>query len=810
MKGDIMAAKYEEVSSGDLRWRCDISYLKFKTTAEVSKLPHILGQSKAVHAIQTGLDMDFHGYNIFVSGASGTGRNTTVKHLLANIKNKSPELDIAYVNNFQNSDMPIALYFKAGKGSEFKKKMERLVDQLRTSIPQMFESEKYQKQRESLAEQFDEKQKQVIQDFEKKARNLGFAIVQIQVGPYTRPDVLPVLGDKPVSLDQIAELVQTGKMSQEDFNTILKNHKELSKDLAQVFKENQNLQNEKEAKLAELDHNIVKPIIEGLVNEVAKNNKTEKIRTWLDSVQTSLLENLALFRRNDGNGDGDSKRPPMDIFLPYRVNLIVNNAGKKKVPIVFENTPSFTKLFGTIDRVMDANGQWQSDFTKIRAGSLLLANGGYLVLHAVDTLMEKGVWNTLKRVLKTRKTEILGYDYLFFTGASAIKPEPIDVDVKVIMIGDPWVYRALFQADQEFEKIFKIKADFDSVMDNDRDNILKYAEFINRMCDMENLLPFDKNGIAAVTEYGVRLSGRQKKLSARFNQIADLLRESSHIAAKMKNKVVTTKHVDKAIDEKINRLNLTEEKIQELISEGIIMICTSGSKVGQVNGLSIIDLGDYTFGRPSRITAQVSIGRSGIINIEREAELSGPSHNKGVLILAGYLQGKFAQDKPLAINASLCFEQSYSGVDGDSASSTEIYALLSILSGIPIRQDLAVTGSVNQFGEIQPIGGVNEKIEGFFKVCQAQGQKNSQGVIIPRLNAKDLMLSKEVVTEVEKGRFHIYPIDTIEQGIEILTGIPAGKKGKNGAYPPDTIFGKVDAKLTQYADILKNYSVQSI
>ena len=793
-----------------LRWRCDLDELDAQSPKEIQSFPTILGQERAVRALQVGLDMEFPGYNIYVSGPAGTGRTTTVRYLLKkrNTREK-PSPDICYVNNFKNTDRPVALYFPAGKGRQFRDDMEKLIEHLRTAIPMIFESERYREQRDALLEKLNSQQQKLWQEFEAKARKQNFALVQIQIGPYSKPDVMPVIDNQPVPFDNLVQLVQEGKVKEKTLQELQKKYLELSKELEKVFKENQKLQREKKYRVAELDQDMIKPLIEEEINEIREKYDDKKVLEYLDAVEKSLLKNLRLFRRkperNNDNGKKE-KGDGVDPFLEYRVNVVVDNSDAKGAPVIFETAPSFSKLFGTIERVMDANGQWRTDFTQIRAGSLLSANGGFLVLYAMDVLLEPGVWNNLKRVLKNRQIEIQAFDPYFLIAASAIKPEPIEIDVKVIMIGDAYLYRMLYGADEDFKKIFKIKADFDDEMKNERDNLLQYASFVKKLCEEENLLPFDKTGIGAVTEFGVRMAGRQNKLSTRFNHIADLVRESSYLAGKKKAKKVGAEFVEMAIQESIERLNLIEDKIQEMIAEGTIMIDTDGEVVGQVNGLSVLSLGDYSFGRPSRITAQVSVGRSGIINIEREAELSGPTHNKGVLILSGYLRGNFAQDKPLTVSASLCFEQSYSGVDGDSASSAEIYALLSRLANVPIRQGIAVTGSVNQFGHIQPIGGVNEKIEGFYYVCKSKGLTGEQGVMIPRQNVNDLMLKNEIVEQVQKGKFHIYAIDTIEQGIEILTGMKAGEKDSDGRYPDDSIYGRVDAKLKQFSEYMRAYS----
>jgi ATP-dependent Lon protease len=516
------------------------------------------------------------------------------------------------------------------------------------------------------------------------------------------------------------------------------------------------------------------------------------------------MENLSQFKREEqppAEGSVLSKIAPSkkDDFTVYQVNVIVDNSTTQSVPIVIETNPKYRNLFGTIERLADKGGAWKTDFMQIKAGSLLDADGGFLVLNALDVLTEPGVWPDLKRTLRHEKVEIHTYDPLYLFAAGSLKPEAIDLHLKVIMIGDAEIYQLLYRLDDDFKKIFKVRADFDVEMPKNPTSVSDYIAFIKMIVNDERLKPFDKTAVAEVIEFGVRLAGRQTKLSTRFNVIADVLRESNYWAEQEHREAVSRKHVVKAIDERIERVNLVEEKIQEMITEGTILIDTEGAKLGQVNGLSVYDLGEYSFGKPSRITAKTAMGRSGVINIEREAELSGPTHNKGVAILAGYLRSKFAQDKPLVMSASICFEQSYGGVDGDSASSTEVYAILSSLSGIPLRQDVAVTGSVNQNGEIQPIGGANQKIEGFYEVCKAKGMTGSQGVMIPNQNVKDLMLRSDVIKAVKRKKFHIYPVMTIDEGIEILTSVKAGKRRKDGTFEPGTINELVDRQLQEFA-----------
>jgi lon-related putative ATP-dependent protease len=803
---------FKEVPPEKLRWRCDPDSLRFGTMDEVEPCDWIIGQDRAVKAIKLGLDIESIGYNIFVTGFVGTGRLTTIKHLLERLEKeeKRPD-DKCYVNNFKNPDMPRIISLLAGQGKLFKKDMEDLILSLKKNIARVFESESYQERRRELVKESEEGQKGILEEFEKQVKKEGFALVQIQMGPFVKPDVQPVIDDKPTSLAKLEKQVKAGTFPEGTFKDLQAKYSALEKLMEDVFKAGKEIVKELEKALEALDKEIVLPIIKDAVKEIKAKYQNEKIQQYLVEAEESLINDLDRFRKKR------EEQPPLPIpglslvrredeFLEYQVNVIVDNSETKTAPIIIETTPSHRNLFGTIERMTDRLGTWKSDFTKIKAGSLLQANGGYLVLNALDTLIEPGVWQALKRTLRHGVIEIQSFDPFYFLGTSALKPEPVELDVKVVMIGDNFLYYLLFYRDEDFKKIFKIKADFDSVMPKDDRNVHQYACFIKKICEDDKLLSFDKSGIAAVVEFGVRVAGRQKKLSTRFTLIADLVREASYWAKSAQSKTVKREHVEKAIDEWINRVSLTEDKIQEMIEDGIIMIDSEGEVVGQINGLSVYSLGEYAFGKPTRITARTSMGRAGVINIEREADLSGPTHNKGVLILGGYLRGKYAQDKPLSMSASLCFEQSYSGVEGDSASSTEVYAVLSSLSELPLRQDIAVTGSINQKGEIQPIGGVNEKIEGFFDVCKAKGLTGTQGVIIPHQNVDDLMLKTEVVEAVKGDKFHIYSVKTIDQGIEILTGVKAGEKKEDGTFSEESVNFLVNKQLKTYAEIWKGYA----
>jgi ATP-dependent Lon protease len=783
--------------------------LEFESTKDLEACKEIIGQPRATEAIRVGLEIEGFGYNIFVTGLVGTGRNTTIKRLLQEIDTtgRIPE-DLCYVNNFKNPDVPKVISLPAGRGMGLRKDMENLIESLKRNIPQVFESETYQKKRKETLESLQGKQADLWSRFEKEVKDSGFSLVQFKMGPYSRPGILPVMDEKPTDLSELESMREAGKFSDEDLEKIKKRHKELTEKLDQLLKETRKNEREIEQALSNLNREAVLPLVREIISDIWEKYDHPKVRTYLDEVQEAIIENLQRFQeREEKRADdlGLATSPPSDPFLEFHVNVVVDNAETRGAPVVVENFPTYRNLFGTLERVMGPSGVWKTDFTKIKAGSLIRANGGYLIVNALDALIEPGVWTTLKRTLKNRVIEIQTYDPLFLIGGTALKPEPIDMKAKIIMIGDDRLYHLLYRFDEDFKKIFKIKADFDSVMDRGDETVWQYASFVCKICREENLRPFHKTGIAAIVESAVRQAGKKDKISTRFHLITDIMREANYWASKAGNEMVREEHVDMAIEKRTYRVNMVEEKIQEMIEDGTIMIDSEGEVVGQVNGLAIYQLGDHEFGKPSRITAKTAMGRAGIINIEREADLSGKTHNKGVLILAGYLRGKYAQEKPLTMSASLCFEQSYTGVDGDSASSTEVYALLSSLAGLPLRQDIAVTGSVNQKGEIQPIGGVNEKIEGFLDVCKIKGLNGKQGVMIPEQNVKDLMLRKDVVEAVKTGQFHIYPVMNIDEGIEILTGIKVGVPLSKGGYTPRSVNDRVDRRLRDLAEKMRDF-----
>ncbi len=802
----------KEVPVQLLRWRCNPELLGFDTTKECKKTDGIIGQGRAVKAITLGLEIESPGYNIYVAGMTGTGKTTTIKNLLAQLDLKKPiPGDICYVHNFKDPDTPRVVMFPAGTGRKFQKDMDELVAHLRKEIPLILESDEFKKESEEVINAYRQKQKEIIREFNDRLLKENFQLVAFQMGPFTRQDIAPIVEGRPVPFEQLEAMAEEDKFNREELDRIRKKLVDLRIELDSVMRETRDIEREIRDQIAALEHKYGSPAVAAQISDLKLryDDSNTKVNGYLDEVQEHILSNLKAFQEKEEEQQQQAlpfplAQTPAKRFIEFKVNVLVDNSETEKTPIIIETAPTFKNLFGTIEREVDRSGFWRTDFTHIKAGSLLRANGGYIVFDALEALIEPGVWTFLKRALKSREINLQPYDPFGFV-PTAIKPEPIPLDVKVIMVGDDYLYYLLYNMERDFQEIFKTKAQFDVEMPNTEENIREYVCLIKRVVDEEKLFDFDRNAVCTIVEYGVRLTGRQKKLTTRFSEIADLIRESHYWARKDGSDVVSDRHVDRAYEEKINRVKQIEEKIQELIDDGTIMIDTDDKVVGQVNGLSVYDMGEYAFGKPSRITAQTSMGRSGVINIEREAKLSGRTHDKGVLILEGYFRGKYARNKPLTMSTSICFEQSYGGVDGDSASSTEIYAILSSLSELPLRQDIAVTGSVNQKGEIQPIGGVNQKIEGFYDVCRARDLTGKQGVMIPHLNVPELILRKDVVKAISEGKFHVWPIRTVDEGIELLTGVPAGVADEKGNYPENTVSYLVDRKLRTLAEGLKSF-----
>jgi len=794
----------------NLRWRLDPATLSFDTTDDLQALKDIIGQERGVAAFRFGVQMEKPGYNVFVTGAAGSGRMATVKKLLAEMskKDRAPE-DLCYVNNFKDSESPILIRFSGGRGLEFRKDVKFLVESLKKEIPQIFESQEYVNAKKEIMQAYEQQATGFFKNLEKKVKEQGFTIVDVQVGQFKRPMVMPVLEQGPVPIEQVEALAEQGRFPKEQYDEIKQKHEVLRDEIDQIFAELRDLQREVTKKIEQMDRGTFMKTATDLLARIGDKYKQPKADQYLLDLLENMAENLEIFSPQQPAAlpipGLAAAMPDVERFQPYEVNLLVDNSRQNSPPIVIEEYPTYRNIFGGIERVVDRGGVWRTDYSKIKAGSLLKANGGFLVVNLRDAAVEPGVWQALKRALKSKKLEIQTFDPLYFFTSTGLKPEPIELNVKVVLIGDVYLYNLLQYYDEDLKKIFKVRADFDTVMDKTAQSIQQFAEFVKMVVDEEGLKPFDRSAVAALVEQAVRMTGRQEKISTAFPAVTDIIREAEFWANQESAAAVAAAHVDQAIESRIYRSNLMEERLQEMIDRGTLMIDVDGEVVGQVNGLAVFSLGDYMFGKPSRITASTAMGRAGVINIERQADMSGSTHNKGVLILGGYLRKKYAQDKPLTMSASIAFEQSYSGVDGDSASSTEIYALLSSLADVPVRQNIAVTGSVSQKGEIQAIGGVNQKIEGFFDCCRQTGLTGEQGVMIPASNVKDLMLRKDVVKAVAEGRFHIYAVKSIDQGIEILTGVAAGVKDADGNYPEGSINCLVDRQLRQLAEGLQHF-----
>jgi len=796
-----------EIPVDDLRWQLNQSALSFKTTDDLEPLKEIIGQKRGVEAFKFGMGIKKKGYNIFVTGVAGTGRMPTVKRLLEeNCCESSVPDDLCYVNNFKNPEEPILFRFKSGEGLAFKNDIRVFVEALKKQIPKLFESQEFINAKKEIMATYETKGKNFFKELEEKVKQEGFALVDVQVGEIKRPEVMPLVNGKPVHIDQLEAMVEKGRFPKDEFEGMKEKYGLLKEQVEQIFLELRDLQKEVQEKLEEIDRVMFLRNASELAKPIFKKFDADIIKVYMEDMVQDMAENLQIFMPMQPQIPGmPSLMPEGDRFQPYRINLLVDNSEQKGHPIIIESYPTYKNIFGSIERIVDRAGMWRTDFSKVKAGSLLKANGGYLVINLLDAVMEQGVWQALKRALKSDQLEIQTYDPFYLFTTSGLKPEPIELNVKVVVISDYHLYSLLLNFDEDLKKIFKVRADFDTSMHRDEETVLQIARFIKMKTDGEKLRPFDRGAVAAIVEQTVRMAGKQEKISTSFLEITDFITEASYFAEQNNSSIVKQKHVEKVLETRKYRSSMFEDHIQEMIDRGTLNIDVHGEVVGQVNGLAVYAMGDYAFGKPSRITASTSMGRAGIINIEREADMSGKTHNKGVLILGGYMRKKYAQNKPLTISASIAFEQSYGGVDGDSASSAEIYALLSSLSEIPIKQNIAVTGSVNQNGEIQAIGGVNEKIEGFFDCCKRLGPTKDQGVMIPASNVKDLMLKPDLVEAVRKGDFHVYAVKTIDEGIEILTGKKGGVKTATGRYTKGSINGLVDEKLKSLALGLKEF-----
>lgn len=787
----------------DLKKEINDARFDFESTEELEPIKSTIGQERAISAVDFGLNIDSDGYNLFVTGKVGTGRTTTIKRFLSSkAKEERTPPDWCYLNRLSNPDKPRYVKLPPGKGTELADDIDDLIEKCEEKIPQSFESQEFETQNNDIAQEAQEKRNQSLDELRSYAQDLGF---KIKITP-TGITALPVVDGEPLSKDEFDELPEEKKEEIRD------KRQDIQTKINETISDFRNIEKEKKKKVKKLHKEmaqyIVGPAFERLFE---KYQDYDKIINFLNEMKNDIIENIEeIWNYQKASEQEQAKlwqgKKFAGPFEKYKVNVLVDNSDTDGAPVVFENNPTYYNLFGSIE-YESHYGALFTNFKHIKPGALHKANGGYLVINAEDALTSPFVWRTLKRILKSGKirTENLGTQYRAIPTVS-LKPAPIPLDIKIIMIGRPFIYHLLYEYDSHFKKLFRVKADFDTVMEHNDKHIKSYAQFVRHQVEEDDLNHFSNEAVAKIIEYSMTITSHKEKLSTEFIKIADLVDESSYWSKDNGNQLVQPEDVTTAIEKKEHRSKMPEDKIQELIEEDTLLIDTKEEVVGQINGLSVYDLGDYSFGRPTRITAQTFVGQEGVVNIERKTEMSGPTHSKGVMILSGYLSGKFAQDKPLALSATLCFEQQYGGVRGDSASSTELYTLLSSLADVPLKQGIAVTGSVNQHGKLQPIGGVNQKIEGHYEVCKAKGFTGNQGVLIPRENIKHLMLDDEVINAVENGNFSIYAVDNVKEGIEVLTGMPAGEKKDDGTFEEDTIFGRVDRKLRKMAQKLKSFN----
>src|SRR5436189_241579 len=809
--------KPTELPAVKLRWRCELSRIPFETTAQAELREGFIGQERALRALKMGAELSAPGYNVFVCGLAGTSRGGTIARMVEELHPPTKEsLDRCYVNNFKLTDRPRLLALPRGQANAFKKDMQAGIDFLRRRIPQVFEGEPFQRQKGRIVERFTVREKELMDDFTRRIAREQFALGHMQVGAVALPEIFPVLEGQMVPIEDVSKMVHEGKLDATVAEEIERKYEQFRQEFTVVYRKTLTLSRELASELSYLEQEAASVLVDGVIEELKEKYPGSSVAEYLEEVRHHLLDNLNPFKEREGeseqeeeSADGLAKTqggPERDQFRVYGVNVILAHNHEESSPVIFETTPTYANLFGTIQRAYDARGGWSSDFMDLRGGSLLRADGGFLIMYSMEALSEVGVWRALKRTLNHNRLEIQPLEMFYPFGGSAQKPEAIDINVKVILIGDRSLYELLYEYEEDFRKIFKVRVEFDEEMAMSDGVIAEYAGRLRALSEKEGLYPFDRGAFAAVLEYGVRQAGRRNKVTARFVDIADLAREAHYNAAAAGESVVRAAHVRGALSSKMERHNLIETRIREMIQEGTLLVDVQGSSVGQVNGLSVLEIGGYSFGKPVRITATAALGKAGLINIEREANLSWRFHDKGMHIIAGFLRSLFAQDKPLSLAASICFEQSYSGVDGDSASSTEIYALASPLSGLPLRQDIAVTGSINQQGDIQAIGGVNEKTEGFFDICRIKGLTGTQGVMMPDSNVEDLMLREDILEAVAAGKFHIWPVAKVEQGIEILTGMTAGQRNGDGKFDAGTVFALMDERLREMAKTLKERS----
>lgn len=787
------------LSVDDLYHCCDPAVFSFNTTDDLPETIETIGQERALKAIDFGLNLENSGFNIFLLGENGTGKMTTIKAFLDRKAAGEPvPSDWCYVYNFKDPDVPLAISLVPGMASVFQKDMDELVRTLRAEIPKIFESKEYEKQKNKIIEEFQKKQKELFSALDEDAQSKGFSI------------------RKSVSGLMIVPIKKTGEpLTEEEYEALDVKTKEKIDDIGKALQERLNdaarevREGEKTLKslLAKLERDAALSAVGHLMDELKHTYRdVVKISAYLTEVTEDILEHLADFK---GQEDQSPPLPFMHMpkneptFTRYAVNVLVSNSETKGAPCVYVSNPTYFNLLGRLEYKFQY-GVATTDFSMIKAGALHKANGGYLVINALDLLRNMFSYDALKRSIKNREIKIEDiWEQYRMISTTTLRPEAIPLAVKVILVGTPYLYYLLHNVDDEYRELFKVKADFDSRMDGSAEMIQKYAAFIASTSKKEKTLPFERTGVARIVEYGARLAGHQKKLSSQFSEVTDLIRESNYWAEKAGSSVVSAEHVEKALAEKVYRNSRVEDRIQEMIVEGTIIVDTAGERTGQINGLAVLDMGDYMFGKPSRITAKTFTGKAGVVNIERETKMSGKIHEKAILIISNFINSTYAQKKPISFSASITFEQLYDMVEGDSASCAELYVILSSLAGIPLKQNLAITGSMDQNGDVQPIGGVNEKIEGFFDLCRVRRLDGTHGVVIPQKNLSHLMLKKEVVDAVKDGKFSIYAIKRVEEGLELFTGMPAGELQADGTWPEGTISNLVMKRFEEITAAFK-------
>ena len=792
-----------ELSYKDLKDVCNPNMFKFDKIKEVADTTNLVyGQDRGIKALEFGVNVDLKGYNLYLEGPTGVGKTMYTKKFLQTraAKEKVPN-DWCYIYNFNDPNEPIAVSLPAGQGKVFQETMDAFIRNIRKDIKKTFNNDEFEKEKKLIKQEFEEKKDSILVKLNDKTLKHGFQVKSAQNGIY----MMPVYEGKTIEEEEYEKLPLEVKSEFESKSQVVQEM------IFDTLSELKIIENKADKKIEEWKANIALLTVNIHVNNVKANYKrNKKINNFLDNVKKDILKNVNAFMNTENENDNKQQLPPQvramqnnEPWLNYRVNLFVDNSNLEGAPVIMDSNYTFQNIFGKLE-YENQYGIMKTDFTMLKPGLLQKANGGYIIFQAKDLLSNPQCYENLKKVLLVK--EVSSENNMEQRSSMmlvSLKPEPIPLDLKVILIGNSEIYHTLLSMDDDFRKLFKIKVEFEEDAPKTEENIAKLVKFVRSYCEQEDLLDVDKEAMARIVEYASKLSGDKEKLSTQFSEIGQIVGEASTWAKLDKSKIVTQKYVQKAFDERIERIKKYDTKYSQMIKEGALLINTEGYKVGQINGLTVITIGDYSFGKPSKITANTYIGRQGIVNIEREVQMSGSTHSKGVMILTGYLGELFAQDKALSLNASICFEQLYGGVDGDSASSTEAYAILSSLSEMPINQSIAVTGSVNQKGEIQPIGGVNEKIEGFFQICKMRGLNGEHGVIIPIQNVRNLHLNDEVVDAVKNGLFHIYAISTIDEGIEILTGVPAGKKDKYGKFPAGTINYLANEKLTKYAQYVE-------